>query len=95
MGNRLGWNGLVGRDTNLSGVLGSLAGSSSSGIGVVALEVLGLLLGVDESVGLPSTVASVRLGVAVNELLLGKGEESSGLEEVGTLDGSGGGESPA
>ena len=54
-----------------------------------------VLLGVDESVRLPSTVASVGLGVAVNELLLGEGEEVSGGEEVGTFDGSGGGESPA
>ena len=95
LGNRLSWDGLVGLDINLSGVLGSLAGSGSSGVGVVALEVLGLLLGVDEGAGLPSTVASVGLGVAVNELLLGEGEESSGGEEVGTFDGSGGGESPA
>ena len=89
------WDGLVGLDINLSGVLGGLAGSGSSGVGVVALEVLGVLLGVDESVGLPSTVASVGLGVAVNELLLGEGEELAGGDEVGTLDGSGGGESPA
>lgn len=93
--NRLGWDGLVGLDINLSGVLGSLARSGSSGVGVVALEVLSVLFGVDESVGLPSTVASVGLGVAINELLLGEGEESSGGEEVGTFDGSGGGESPA
>lgn len=65
------------------------------GVGVVALEVLGVLLGVDESVGLPSTVASVGLGVAINELLLGEGEEASGLDEMSTFDGSGGGESPA
>ena len=93
--NGLGWGGLVRLDINLTGVLGGLASSSSSGVGVVVLEVLGVLFGVDESVGLPSTVASVGLGVAINELLLGEGEEVSGGEEVGTFDGSGGGESPA
>ena len=93
--NRLSWDGLVGLNAHLSGVLGSLAGSSSGGVGVVVLEVLSLLLGVDEGVGLPSTVASVGLGVAVNELLLGEGEELAGGDEVSTLDGSGGGESPA
>ena len=95
LGNRLGWDGLVGLDTDLSGVLGSLASSGSSGVGVVVFEVLGLLLSVDEGVGLPSTVASIGLGVAVNELLLGEGEELSGGNEVGTFDGSSGGESPA
>ena len=93
--NRLSWDGLVGLNAHLSGVLGSFAGSSSGGVGVVVLEVLSLLLGVDESVGLPSTVASVGGSIAVNELLLGEGEELAGGDEVSTLDGSGGGESPA
>ena len=46
----LSWDGSVGLDINLTGVLGSLASSSSSGVGVVILEVLGVLLSVDESV---------------------------------------------
>ena len=95
LGNGSSWDGSVLGDGDLTGVLGSLAGRGSGGIGIVVLEVLGVLLGVDESVRLPSTVASVGLGVAVNELLLGEGEEVSGGEEVGTFDGSGGGESPA
>ena len=95
LGNRLLWDGGVLGDGDLTGVLGSFAGLGSGGIGVVILEVLGVLLGVDESVGLPSTVATGRLGVAVNELLLGEGEEISGGEEVGTFDGTGSGESPA
>ena len=95
LSNRLGWDGLVGLDSDPSGVLGILAGSGSSGIGVVVFEVLGSLLSVDEGVGLPSTVASIRCGVAVNELLLGEGAEYTGSNEVGTFDGSSGGESPA
>ena len=92
---RLSWDGSVGLDINLTGVLGSLASSSSSGVGVVVLEVLGVLLGVDESVGLPSTVASIGLGVAINELLLGEGEELAGGDEMSTLNSGGSGESPA
>jgi len=91
-----GWgHGLVGLHVNLSGVLGGLARSISGGVGVVVLEVLSLLLGVLEGVLLPSTVASVGGVVAINELLLGEGEEVSGGEEMSTLNGSGGGEGPA
>jgi hypothetical protein len=79
----------------LTGVLGGLAGSSSSGISVVILEILSVLLGIYESVGLPSTIASVGLGVAINELLLGEGEELAGSEEVSTLNSGSSGESPA
>jgi hypothetical protein len=95
LGNGSSWDGGIGLDINFTGVLGSSAGLVSSLVGVVVLEVLSLLLGVFEGVRLPSTVASIGGGVAINELLLGEGEEVSGGDEVSTFNGSGGGESPA
>jgi len=95
LGNRFGWDGSISLDVDLSGVLGSLARLGSSLVGVVALEVLSLLLGINEGVGLPSTIAASGFSVAINELLLREGEELSGLDEVLTLNGSGGRESPA
>ena len=52
-------------------------------------------LEVGESVSLPSTVATIGGLVAVNNLLLGEGDEVSGLDGMGTLDGASGRESPA
>ena len=93
--NGLGSNVGVGGNTNLT--LGGrvLAGSISGSVWIVSLELLSVGLGIGEGVVLPSTRASVGSGVAVNELLLGKGEESSGLDEVVSLNGSGGREGPA
>jgi len=91
----LGLNLGVGLDVNLSLGGGGLAALGSGSVGVVRLELLSVLLGVGEGVGLPSTVASVGSGVAVDELLLGEGEELSGLDEVVSLDGGGGREGPA
>lgn len=71
------------------------AGSLSGGVWVGSLEFLTVGVEVVESVRLPSTLATVGGGVAINDFLLGKGEESSGLDEVGTLNGGGGRESPA
>ena len=48
-----------------------------------------------EGVGLPSILTSVRGLVAGEDFMLGEGEKGSGLEEVSTLDGAGGGEGPA
>jgi hypothetical protein len=73
LGNGSSWDGGIGLDINFTGVLGSSAGLVSSLVGVVVLEVLSLLLGVFEGVRLPSTVASIGGGVAINELLLGEG----------------------
>ena len=95
MGNGSSWDGGIGLDINFTRVLGSSAGLVSSLVCIVVLEVLSLLLGVFEGVRLPSTVASIGGGVAINELLLGEGEEVSGGDEVSTFNGSGGGESPA
>ena len=72
-----------------------LAGSISSSVWIVRLELLSVGLGVVESVGLPSTIASIGGGIAVNELLLSEGEEGSRLDEVVSLNGGGGRESPA
>jgi hypothetical protein len=91
----LSWDGGVVLDIDLSGEGRSHAGLVNGLVGVVVLEVLSLLLGVDEGVGLPSTAASVGRGIAINELLLGEGEELAGGDEVLSFDGSGGGESPA
>ena len=93
--NGLGSNVGVGGNTNLTLGGGVLAGSVSSGVWIVSLELLSVGLGIGEGVVLPSTSASVGRGIAVNELLLGEGEESSGLDEVVSLNGSGGREGPA
>ena len=95
LGNGVGLNVLVGLNGNLSGEGGVLACSIHGGVGVVLLEVFGLLLSILEGGILPSSIASIGGGVAVNELLLREGEEVSGGDEVSSLDGSSGGESPA
>ena len=93
-----GWDVGVVLNLNLSLGLVILARSrdtGSGGVWVITLELLEVGLEVSEGMGLPSTIASVRGGVAGDDLLLGKGEELSGLEEVSTLNGASGGESPA
>jgi len=82
-------------DLDLSGVGRVVASSVSGSVGVLALEVLGVGLNVLHGVFLPSTVATVALGVAVNDLLLREGEESSSGDLVMSLNGGGGRESPA
>ena len=52
-------------------------------------------LGVDEGVLLPSTIATVGSGIAVNELLLRELDEATGLDEVVTLNCGSGREGPA
>ena len=88
-------DGLVSLDINLSGVLGGNASSINSLVDVIGLKVLSLLLGVLEGIFLPSTVATVGSGIAINELLLSKREEVSSGEEMSTFNSSGGRESPA
>ena len=95
LGDGIGWDGGVGLYTNLSIVLTSLASLVDGFVGVVRFKILSILLGVNKGASLRSTVASMRIGNAINELLLRKGKEFSGGDKVGTLDGSGGGESPA
>jgi len=106
-----GWSGLdgglegrlgVGGDLDvsggleLSGVGGLGAGSVSSGVGVVGLELSHVGLVPFEGTFHGATVATGGADVVtVDEFLLGEGEESSGLDEVSTLHGTSGGEGPA
>ena len=85
----------VGGNSDLTLGGGVLAGSVSGGVWVGSLELLTVGLGVGEGVVLPSSSASVGGGVAVNELLLGKGEKGSVGDELVSLNGGGGRESPA
>ena len=98
LGNGVGLNVGVRADEDL--LLGGigLAGAGdtgSRGVGVVTLELLGGLLEVLEGGVLPTTVATEGGLVAGDNLLLGEGEELAGLQEVSTLNGAGGRESPA
>jgi hypothetical protein len=91
----VGWNVLVSENVeeSLRGVV--FAGSLFGGVWVGSLK-LGLVgLEVGEGVCLPSTVASVRGLVAVDDFLLGDGDEVSGLEEMSTLNTGNSSESPA
>ena len=90
MGDGLGNNVLIAGDFNLSLGSNGLASSVHAGVGIGRLEFNSVGLGVGEGVLLPSSSASVGLGIAVNHLLLGKRQESSVFDEVGTLHGSDG-----
>jgi len=48
-----------------------------------------------ESLGFKTTIATTAAGIAINELRLGEFEKFSRFDEMSTLHGSGGGESPA
>ena len=70
----------------------------SRGVWVDGLELSGVALVVSVGTRLETTIAAhvaVSDGGAVNELLLGEGEELTSGNEVGTFDGTSGGESPA
>ena len=70
--------------------MGGSAGSVSGGVGVVLFKGLSVLLDVLHGVSLPSTIASIAGVVAIDELLLGEGEELTLLDGVVSFDGSGG-----
>jgi len=98
LGDGVGGDVGVGSNLDLLERLGALAGTGlarAGGIRVVRLKLLRVGLKVLEGVVLPATLAAVGGRVARDNLLLGKGEELTGLEEVGTLKSAGGGESPA
>ena len=85
---------------DLSDTLGGVVLASeclSSGVWVVRLELKRSLLDVLESVVHKTTIAAhvSVLSRAVNKLLLGERLELASGNELGTLDGSGGGEGPA
>lgn len=67
----------------------------SRGIWVVGLKSMWVLLEVLESLVLPSTLASIALGIARDKLLLREGKELSSLDLMGSLNTDGGTESPA
>ena len=54
-----------------------------------------MLLKILESLVLPSTVAAEASGLTLDELLFGKGEKSTGGEEMSSLNTGSGTESPA
>jgi len=87
----------VGVGSNTDDTFGglSLAASVSGGVGVLRLKLLLGLLEVFPSPLLPSTGAAMGLSVTVNELLLSKLDELTGLDLVVSLKGGGGRESPA
>jgi len=62
---------------NTTSRLGRIASCLSSSVWILRFKDLGLSLKVVPSPEMPSTGATMRLGVAVNELLLREGEESS------------------
>jgi len=74
---------------------GGLALSVLGGVWVVGLELLLVVLHVVHGVLLETAIATLRLGVAVDHLLLGEGQKLVGSHVVSALDGSSGGESPA
>jgi len=86
--------GGAGTDT---GRLGSIVRASAilGGVGVGSLGFS--ILGLEEVEGLvlPSSVATVVVGGAVDELLLTEREESASGNLVGTFEGTSGGEGPA
>jgi hypothetical protein len=97
-------------DALLSDILeGSDSDNTTSGLGFVTLTGLSLSRGVrilslsDQGVGLnifesivhKTTVAAIVLGGALDKLLFREGNELARLDEVSTLQRSGGGESPA
>jgi len=92
----LGLDGLVSGGTD--GSLGFVVFAGAAIFGNVWVVGLGLewgSLGVEEGKGHGTTIASMVQPGAVNELGLGEGDEVSGGNEVSTLQGTGGGESPA
>ena len=101
LGNVVGGDVGVGGDSN-RGCLGCGVGAAlvDGVVWVGGLFLSLVLLPVAEGLVLPATAAAVvaeagGLGGAVDELLLREGEESAGLDEVGALESSGGGEGPA
>jgi len=82
-------------DVNLSSERTGSASSVSGGVSVIRFENLTVGSNVFHTVCLPSTSASIALGVAINEFLFSKGNELVVLNEVVTLNRAGSRESPA
>jgi len=82
-------------DTNSSGVGGVGASAVLTSVSVLSLVGELVSLSVLEGPLLPATIATTGLGVTVNKLLLGEGDELSSGNSVSTLHSTGGGERPA
>jgi len=91
-----GWGdiGETGNFTNTRG-FDVRAGTVGTSVWVGGLELEWVGLDIFESVVHKTTVATLINFVAIDELLLGEGLEFAGGKEFSTLDGTGGGESPA
>jgi len=75
---------------------GILAGTVDGSVGIVRFEFKTVLSSILDSEVWPATLASVTSrGSAINDLLFREGEEGSGVDEVESFEGTGGGESPA
>jgi hypothetical protein len=72
-----------------------LASSILSSVWVLNLCFLSSLGHILHSISLPSTIATITLGVAINNLLLWETHKRSSSEEVGALNGRSCRESPA
>ena len=94
LGNRVGWNAGV-RSNVGSGLLLVRARSTSGGVWVLSLSLDVVGLKIVEGMVLPSSLASVRSFVAVDNLLLGERSKLTGGLEVVVLDGGDGREGPA
>jgi len=94
LGNRVGWNAGV-RSNVGSGLLLVRARSTSGSVWVLSLSLDVVGLKIVEGMVLPSSLASVRSFVAVDNLLLGERSKLTGGLEVVVLDGGDGREGPA
>jgi len=69
---------------------GVFARSVNTLVWVCTLELYTVVFSVDEGILLPSTIATVGGGIAINEFLLGELDKISGGFPVSTLDGASG-----
>ena len=82
-------------DVDLSLVSIIVAGAGLGMVWVGCLKLLSVGIDVVHGVVLPSTIASVGGGVAIDDFLFGEGEKLSRLNKVVSLNSSGCRESPA
>jgi hypothetical protein len=95
LSNGVCWDVCVASNEDLSfgGIL--MAGSLHGSVCVGTFKFNCGSFGVLESVGLPSSVTSVRSGIAINDFLLGEADEFTSGEEMSSFHGANGRESPA
>jgi hypothetical protein len=88
-------DGSVGGSSDNTLGFGGFASSGLGNVWVRSLEFHWVGHGILESISFKTTIATIAVVIAINELGFSKLEEGSGLDEVSTLHSSGGGESPA